>query len=55
MMTGGGLDDWERTAIRYGRATRDQPADGLLDDISADLAELRLALDDTALRPLCAS
>ncbi len=38
------LDDWERTVIRYGRATRDRPAGGLLDDISTDLAELKLTL-----------
>ena len=45
MMTGGGLDDWEQTVIRYGCATRDRPADVLLNDISADLAELRLVLE----------
>ena len=44
VMAQAALDDWERIVIRYGRATRDQPADGLVDDISADLAELRLAL-----------
>jgi transcriptional regulator with XRE-family HTH domain len=38
------LDDWERIVTRYGRATRDQPAGVLLDDISADLAELKLTL-----------
>ena len=38
------LDDWERMVIRYGRATRDQPASALLNDISADLAELKLTL-----------
>jgi transcriptional regulator with XRE-family HTH domain len=38
------LDDWERMVIRYGRATRDQPAGALLNDISADLAELKLTL-----------
>jgi transcriptional regulator with XRE-family HTH domain len=45
MMAGGGLDDWEQTVIRYGCATRDRPADDLLNDISADLAELRLVLE----------
>jgi transcriptional regulator with XRE-family HTH domain/tetratricopeptide (TPR) repeat protein len=43
-VTEASLDDWERTAIRYARATRDRPADVLLSDISRDLAELRLAL-----------
>ncbi len=38
------LDDWERTVLRYGRATRDRPAGVLLDDLSADLAELKRAL-----------
>lgn len=38
------LDDWERTIIRYGRATRARPAGVLLDDLSADLAELRRAM-----------
>lgn len=34
------LDDWERIAIRYARATRDRAADLLLGDISRDLGEL---------------
>lgn len=34
------LDDWERIAIRYARATRDRAADLLLGDISRDLREL---------------
>ncbi len=38
------LDDWERAVIRYGRATRDRPAGVLLDDLGADLAELKRAL-----------
>jgi transcriptional regulator with XRE-family HTH domain len=38
------LDDWERMVIRYGRATRDQPAGALLNGISADLTELKLTL-----------
>jgi transcriptional regulator with XRE-family HTH domain len=41
MMADAGLDDWERLVIRYGRATRDRPATLLLDDLSADLTELR--------------
>jgi tetratricopeptide (TPR) repeat protein len=45
MMAGGGLDDWEQTVIRYGCATRDRPAGDLLNDISADLAELKLVLE----------
>ncbi len=38
------LDDWERAAIRFGRATRDRPARVLLGDLTADLAELKRAL-----------
>jgi transcriptional regulator with XRE-family HTH domain len=38
------IDDWERTAIVYARATRDRPVGVLLADISRDLAELRLVL-----------
>jgi tetratricopeptide (TPR) repeat protein len=38
------LEDWERTVVRYGRATRDRPAGVLLADLAADLAELRQAL-----------
>jgi tetratricopeptide (TPR) repeat protein len=41
MMAETSLDDWERLVIRYGRATRDRPATVLLDDLSADLAELK--------------
>ena len=44
-MAEGSLDDWERTAIRYARATRDRPASVLLFDIAHDLAELNLALN----------
>jgi tetratricopeptide (TPR) repeat protein len=44
-MADGSLDDWERTAIRYARATRDRPAGILLSDIARDLAELNLALN----------
>jgi transcriptional regulator with XRE-family HTH domain len=35
------LDDWDRLVVRYGRATRDRPANVLLDDLSADLTELK--------------
>lgn len=38
------LDDWEQVATRYGRATRDRSADVLLDDLTADLTELKQAL-----------
>jgi transcriptional regulator with XRE-family HTH domain len=41
MMAEAGLDDWERLVIRYGRATRDRPATVVLDDLSADLTELK--------------
>jgi hypothetical protein len=34
------LEDWERIAIRYARATRDRAAGVLLGDISQDLAEV---------------
>lgn len=34
------LDDWERTAIRYARATRDRPASLLIADLCRDLQEL---------------
>lgn len=39
------LDDWERSVIRYGRATRDHPASVLLTDISEDIAELARLLN----------
>lgn len=44
-MSEGSLDDWERTAIRYARATRDRPASILVSDIGRDLSELTLALN----------
>jgi tetratricopeptide (TPR) repeat protein len=44
MMAEAGLDDWERLVIRYGRATRDRPATVLLNDLSADLTELKRAI-----------
>jgi tetratricopeptide (TPR) repeat protein len=34
------LEEWERIAIRYARATRDRPAGILLGDISQDLTDL---------------
>lgn len=39
------IEDWELSVVRYGRATRDRPAEVLLGDLSADLAELTEALD----------
>jgi uncharacterized protein with PIN domain len=38
------LDDWDTTAIQYGYRTRDTPAPLLLADLTADLADLRLAI-----------
>jgi plasmid maintenance system antidote protein VapI len=50
------LDDWERTAIRYARATRDRPASLLIADLGRDLHELNGMLANplpaTALRRL---
>ena len=40
------LDDWERAAIRYARATRDRPPIMLLGNIGRDLAELKLILSE---------
>jgi tetratricopeptide (TPR) repeat protein len=42
-MTSAGLDDWEQTVLRYGRATRDRPAGVLLVDLTMDLVELKRA------------
>jgi tetratricopeptide (TPR) repeat protein len=44
VMAEASLDDWDRTVLRYGRATRDRSAGTLLGDLSADLAELTRAL-----------
>jgi transcriptional regulator with XRE-family HTH domain/tetratricopeptide (TPR) repeat protein len=44
MMAEASLDDWERTVVQYGRATRDSPAGMLLNDLSTDLNELQRAL-----------
>lgn len=50
-MTDTVLDDWERTAIRYARATRDRPALVLIGDLTRDLEELNGLLN----RPLSVS
>jgi len=42
-MTEAGLDDWEQTMLRYGKATRDRPAGLLLAHLTIDLAELKRA------------
>jgi tetratricopeptide (TPR) repeat protein len=39
-MTAIGIDDWERAALRHGRATRYEDPAALLADITSDLAEL---------------
>jgi tetratricopeptide (TPR) repeat protein len=39
------LDDWDRLVLRYGRATRDRPANVLLDDLGADLTELKRTME----------
>jgi tetratricopeptide (TPR) repeat protein len=39
-MTATGIDDWERAALRHGRATRYEDPATLLADITSDLAEL---------------
>jgi tetratricopeptide (TPR) repeat protein len=39
-VAGASLDDWEHTAIRYARATRDRPASILITDLSRDLEDL---------------
>jgi tetratricopeptide (TPR) repeat protein len=41
MMADASLEDWERLVLRYGRATRDRPAELLLEDLSVDLTELK--------------
>jgi hypothetical protein len=38
------LEDWEQLVARHGRATRDRPAGPLLDDLVADVAELKRAI-----------
>lgn len=44
MMSAGLLDDWDAVVTRYGYRTRDTPSPLLLADLTADLAELRLAI-----------
>ncbi|MDT0381452.1 helix-turn-helix transcriptional regulator [Streptomyces sp. DSM 42041] len=43
-MTDAGLDDWEYTVARHGRATRTRPEGNLLADLVDDFADLRLVL-----------
>jgi Helix-turn-helix domain len=38
------LEDWERTAFRYGEYTRDRPAGALLMDLTVDLSDLKQAM-----------
>ncbi|MGH3329535.1 MAG: hypothetical protein ACRDPT_17380, partial [Streptomycetales bacterium] len=45
------LEDWEQVVWHHGRATRTRPASVLLEELTADLAELRLVLE----RPLPSS
>src|SRR2546426_6530350 len=42
-MTAAGLDEWEQTVLRHGRATRDRPAGVLLVHLTLDLVELKRA------------
>ena len=42
--TRAGIDEWERTVLRHGRATRSRPALRMLVDLEADLADLQRAL-----------
>jgi tetratricopeptide (TPR) repeat protein len=44
MMSADLLSDWEASVTRYGYRTRDTPSPLLLADLTADLAELRLAI-----------
>jgi tetratricopeptide (TPR) repeat protein len=44
MMSGTQLDDWDASVTRYGYRTRDTPSPLLLADLTADLADLRLAI-----------
>ena len=39
------LDDWDRLVARYGRTTRDRTANVLLDDLTADLGELKRTIE----------
>lgn len=44
-MSEASIEEWERIAIRYAKATRDRAAGILLGDISQDLAELNRAIE----------
>lgn len=44
MMSPGLLDDWDASVTRYGYRTRDTPSPVLLADLTADIADLRLAM-----------
>jgi hypothetical protein len=44
MMSEGLLDDWDASVARYGYRTRDTPSPLLLADLTADIADLRLAI-----------
>lgn len=44
MMSADLLDDWDASVTRYGYRTRDTPSPVLLADLTADLADLRLAI-----------
>jgi hypothetical protein len=45
MMSSGLLDGWDEAVARYGYRTRDTPSPLLLADLTSELAELRLAID----------
>jgi transcriptional regulator with XRE-family HTH domain len=45
VMSEASIEDWERTALEYGRATRYRPAGALLDDLAADFTELTRQLE----------
>ena len=44
VMTDAGLDDWEYTVARYGRATRYRPEGDLLSELISDIADLQRVL-----------
>jgi tetratricopeptide (TPR) repeat protein len=44
MMSAGLLDDWDSAVLTYGFRTRDTPSPVLLADLTADIADLRLAI-----------
>jgi tetratricopeptide (TPR) repeat protein len=43
-MSEASLEDWDVMVLRHGRATRDRPANVVLEDLHTDLAELTLAI-----------